>query len=1280
MQMPSEQINKDCMTLISAYKSYTSANTASVPIITFKISNEIIDEIVKPANSYSDQFDSTELYQAFIQWIREIAKNPYKSALEYYLKALNSATESQKYMPLKARITFAFRNYINNQQTEAMIWLQQFENSAHINPVVRQDILAAMCKLRDQKLEIAEEQPLATKSLEDSVAEVNMHLGRISSDLSQIQNSMDIAPLFLAYIDNIERFAASILWLLKNTATNNKEQLIIDSGLLHDFAKYHYFDGGVEKVQKLDAILAKFADDTSVLRDQAQHKSAFLIKKLHDLTPEQIAAHVEATVEYVIRIQLTNGVVFKSTDELTNNHPQGIIIKNLQYQQLDALHKVFKDKFLMMAITDACNDAHHFDELGNSALKFFINSELLNAQDLSKVIYELAQYVNAANTLQYVATNISPEKIISLLQLPDVNLFYLLQYKPDILAKHPELNAKSAAYINAVMIPGGEALDKVGALAALYEASYDVIAYKHILDLVLENLIIDTNIIFYTLIRHISAEERTILETADDNIQNQITMNIAKLKTPLDRSQLHIIEELHRLREQNMLLSQIHDDISINYSDYVEFSKCILREARCLSTADIEFYINDVCGDNGISLSRDLLFNIICWKLISKEVVLQCINILDQLYQKNPALIGDWRQYIHSNNRTMETNIIRKLAYCDYKSLANNFNSENNEPNDSELKYILFMAKEFNENVFLKKLFKCINSEGEIIEDKLEFAIRCLDIALNQQPNAPIDGINIVLDGEIQCADFIMFFCKKNKTLFSAAALSLLHFNANTTDHIIIALLQSAMYKENNERNIGILVNLCNTRSISATNPYDICKIIQEANAAKNFNALFILMSLDFKQVTIAPYVQNIITKAHLACIMHKLSAALTWGKVADIATYAAHPIIATNTDQTISLIREAILKLINFNDLDIALNLIKQYSQDCYIKAPNAVITYKIISAILYSVLDKSQLLDELLRILNTSKLSERYSIELWQFIKDLDKDRGNSQVAAKILLTLEIVPPATLDGHDTWMIKLRNNKIIENLEHAQRAKDWVSIERYIDRALTDCKTEENIRSLRLIIHNIIMQALLDQKLTFILDLLNKHQALFDEVLRKNQECLNAMLEYPGNIPNQLILHLLQLTWQDQNINAWGRLIREKAPHEMKIECLSRAIVHKNRTQIDQILGTHNNGQHGGLGIFNNAAYLTQVRHRIKTLLDEMEMIKPNDSHYQLKNDKIIALSKLLDYTNNMTISAALNRIQREHAALYKQAIKGFFSRTAKLFKALQAEEASNVQKNLAN
>ncbi|ARB91446.1 ankyrin repeat domain-containing protein [Legionella longbeachae] len=254
---------------------------------------------------------------------------------------------------------------------------------------------------------------LHQKKIDEDVQKVKRNLLKLNTFLSHQKNPLGLVGLFKNYIDDTEQFAALILWLLHRGVGAKK---ILQTYLLHDFLKYHFFTlhDKDNEVVRLYTLLGCFPQTKTLLE-----------------TVKKTASDERGLQQYSL-----DGVFQKY--ELLTISP---LHNPSQFSQISenflSLNKIFGLPFLIEAII---NSNEYTDSKWQEALKDALNKPQFVIEELSGVIHLFASEYSPS-VLKNLADLIDDSTVQELLSNNEGTVLYLIPYKPKLFDAINEKNS-----------------------------------------------------------------------------------------------------------------------------------------------------------------------------------------------------------------------------------------------------------------------------------------------------------------------------------------------------------------------------------------------------------------------------------------------------------------------------------------------------------------------------------------------------------------------------------------------------------------------------------------------------------------------------------------------------------------------------------------------------------------------------------------------------------------------------------------------------------------------
>ncbi|KTD59347.1 Ankyrin repeats (3 copies) [Legionella santicrucis] len=257
---------------------------------------------------------------------------------------------------------------------------------------------------------------------------------------SHQKNPLGLVGLFRQYIGDTEQFAALILWLLHHGVGAKK---ILQTYLLHDFLKYHFFTlhDKDNEIVRLYALLERFPQAKTLL--DAVKKTASDERGLQQYSLNGVFQ--ERKLQTIAPCQ--NSSQFSQEPENFLN-----------------LHKFFGLPFLIEVVI---NSSEYIDPKWKETLKQALNKPQVVIEELSGIIHLIASEYSPL-VLTNLADLIDDSSIQELLSSNEGAVLYLIPYKPKLFDVINEKN--SAELIQQFSIKHPHDSGIVYQLAALFMA------------------------------------------------------------------------------------------------------------------------------------------------------------------------------------------------------------------------------------------------------------------------------------------------------------------------------------------------------------------------------------------------------------------------------------------------------------------------------------------------------------------------------------------------------------------------------------------------------------------------------------------------------------------------------------------------------------------------------------------------------------------------------------------------------------------------------------------
>lgn len=263
--------------------------------------------------------------------------------------------------------------------------------------------------------EIQKEVDLALykKKIDEDVDTVKRNLLDLNKLLSHQKNPLGLVGLFRKYIGETEQFAALILWLLHRGIGAKK---ILQTYLLHDFLKYHFFTlhDKDNEIVRLYALIERFPQTKTLLK---------LVKKT-------------ASDERGLQQYSLNGV-FQEHKLLSISPHHNPSQFSQGAENFLNLHKLFGLPFLIETLI---NSNEYTDPKWQETLKQALNKPQVVIEELSGMI-DLIASEYSPSVLKNLADLIDDITVQELLSHNEGAVLYLIPYKPKLFDVINEKNS-----------------------------------------------------------------------------------------------------------------------------------------------------------------------------------------------------------------------------------------------------------------------------------------------------------------------------------------------------------------------------------------------------------------------------------------------------------------------------------------------------------------------------------------------------------------------------------------------------------------------------------------------------------------------------------------------------------------------------------------------------------------------------------------------------------------------------------------------------------------------
>ncbi|WP_133126888.1 hypothetical protein [Legionella nagasakiensis] len=322
--------------------------------------------------------------------------------------------------------------YVLSLEADALIDVQKNEQCARLFQAFLVHEKERACAFYE------ENKPRLNKVIHEimAVERVKAFLADLSDALMHQREPKGVAHLFKGYIDDTEKLAASVLWLVQRGVSAED---IIKTGLLHDFMLYHlsYLHDSDSPVSHLYALLNHFPEARTLIEE---------------------AAKVRCEDRGFQRYALT-GVL--SEEELESVESQMCPAEfTAASENFTVLYRLFEEPFLYTALAWY---AKTNDEVCAAFLRETLN-QTFHPEQLSTLINGIAS-ISSPELLEKLASLLEDETLERLVSLQHGSVFHLVAYKPSLCHKISTIDIRD--YLQK-MPAGASSFESISQLMALF--------------------------------------------------------------------------------------------------------------------------------------------------------------------------------------------------------------------------------------------------------------------------------------------------------------------------------------------------------------------------------------------------------------------------------------------------------------------------------------------------------------------------------------------------------------------------------------------------------------------------------------------------------------------------------------------------------------------------------------------------------------------------------------------------------------------------------------------
>ena len=393
--------------------------------------------------------------------------------------------------------------------------------------------------------------PAITSAVELVIAvdQTRQHLALLTSQLSTEEHRFTLAALFLSFIEDVEKFAAAILWLSESLSPED----IIQTHLLQKFMVYHaaFLHSEDSEIKQLYQLLGKFSETKRLVEIAAS------------VPCEELGLGFSA---YSVKGEpLVPGELLSVQRQLKLTPTQA---------NFDALYNVFNISFLNLAL-------EVYAEYPSEAWQRILYDSLnLNIKHLPAFINFIAMKV--PTRLETLVSLISEATLENLLQQRNGAVWHFLPFRPTLLQRLT--NSNIASYLEELRSQEISNFELLAQFMALFgvlcgaNKAAAVQVYEAILDIALEHAELLEDDVLIKLLKRFSAKDM-IIEARSQTLQARFDLYLAELTSgPLNVKNYHMIEDVwHSVLRQLHTLSRL---VSIAHRcprNKHEFQACIAK-------------------------------------------------------------------------------------------------------------------------------------------------------------------------------------------------------------------------------------------------------------------------------------------------------------------------------------------------------------------------------------------------------------------------------------------------------------------------------------------------------------------------------------------------------------------------------------------------------------------------------------------------------------------------------------------------------------------------------
>ena len=292
------------------------------------------------------------------------------------------------------------------------------------------------------------------------------HLEQLKCQL-RLQESPSIAHLFSCFMEDVEQFAASILWLIHKKVSI---QYIFQTNLLHDFFLHHvaWLDSINSPIRHVYALLSQF--------EQAEE----LVNKAR--TVQCKGRGFYSTKKSDMSYSITGDLFVESSSSRVKSVTLQYTTFTPTQANFESLHEVFGVNFLYEALLW---NLHEYTPCWGAALGHTINSDT-HMKDLLPALINLLGARGKFAELEHLASLMLDITFEKLLGHRSRSIFHILPYKP-ILLRNMTLEDVTL-YLSFMTSDDENSLDALRQLVALFNA-FKTISHRNIACMIYEAIL-----------------------------------------------------------------------------------------------------------------------------------------------------------------------------------------------------------------------------------------------------------------------------------------------------------------------------------------------------------------------------------------------------------------------------------------------------------------------------------------------------------------------------------------------------------------------------------------------------------------------------------------------------------------------------------------------------------------------------------------------------------------------------------------------------------------------